>query len=238
MFALVVLALTVPTRLVAAEYPADIARDLEVVAASLDESLRCLTRDDAFSREVLLLAHDLRLNALWCVARDLDGCADKLNDWAARLEQASTKRWYVEIVRDELTSMLDRSRLRELAAELLLQQERIDRALYDGWGCCDARYNQGHAEPQIGDVPTVVVERGKTIKLRHAIRWRMYPEDELVVKLSASPSLTVPAELKLEFEKHSLEFEYEVKVGENIGESDIVLTPAVGQPVVVHLSVR
>jgi hypothetical protein len=176
------------------------------------------------------------------MARDLDDCAAKLNDWATRLEQANTTRWYVEVVRDELTSMLDRNRLRELAEEVFVQQARIDRMLHTAcwYTNCegDELYRRPIHEPQIGDVPTVVVERGKTIKIRHTISWRQYAEDELVVKLAASPTLTVPAELKLEFEKHQFEFEYEVQVGETVGEADIILTPAVGQPVVVHLSVR
>ena len=86
--------------------------------------------------------------------------------------------------------------------------------------------------------------KGETKKLRHAINWRQYKgppgkEDELVVKVASSdPSVVVPAELKLDFERDQQFFEYEVRAGNTAGEFTITVTPQPGQPVKVTVTVK
>jgi hypothetical protein len=97
----------------------------------------------------------------------------------------------------------------------------------------DSRY------PYIAPHTEVVVGKGDRISLRHAIEWRQFDADELEVKVTSSdPSLTIPATLKLDFEKHQFRFEYEVKAGEKAGEFTITLTPAAGKPVTVKVTVK
>jgi hypothetical protein len=75
--------------------------------------------------------------------------------------------------------------------------------------------------------------------VRHTIKWGQYAEDELEVKVTASdPSLSVPATLTLDFEKHQFRFEYEVKAGQKTGEFTVTLTPNVGEPVTVKVIVK
>jgi hypothetical protein len=219
--------------------PADVTRDIEAVAVLLDESLRCLKRDDLLRQEVLWLALDLRLHAIRYTLRGApDHHAERLADWATRLERTPTTRWHVRMVCDELTNDLDRRRVREFAAELVAAQDAITRAIYAQRWDYPPHYDQGWTEPSIGEVPLVVVEKGKSVTVRHAIRWRQYPGDTVRVALVASAAgLTFPAELTLDFEKHSLEFEYEI-TGVAVGEYTIVLTPVVGQPVKVSVSVK
>ncbi|MBN9118238.1 MAG: hypothetical protein J0I06_03600 [Planctomycetes bacterium] len=95
------------------------------------------------------------------------------------------------------------------------------------------------AKPALEIRSEVVLGKGDRVTLRHRIEWRQYEADELEVTVTASdPSLTVPATLKLDFEKHQFRFEYEVKAGESAGEFTVTLTPAVGKPVTVQVTVK
>ena len=85
----------------------------------------------------------------------------------------------------------------------------------------------------------VTLDRSGRTVVRHTISWHQYAEDELEVKVTASdPSLTVPATLKLDFEKHQFRFEYEVRAGQKTGEFTVTLSPAVGNPVTVAVIVK
>jgi hypothetical protein len=94
-------------------------------------------------------------------------------------------------------------------------------------------------DPVIGAVEPVILRKGDKATLQHTIGWGQYPNDELVVKVTASDaSLTVPATLKLDFEKHQFRFEYEIRAGEKTGEFTVTLTPAAGNSVVVKVTVK
>ena len=99
-------------------------------------------------------------------------------------------------------------------------------------------------EPKIGEAGAQSLTKGEAKKIQHAIQWRQYvgpkgKEDELQVKVTASdPSITVPPELTLNFERHEFRFEYEIKAGTKDGTFKITLTPAVGKPVEVQVIVK
>jgi hypothetical protein len=100
--------------------------------------------------------------------------------------------------------------------------------------------------PLLGTAGPFFLTKGESKKIRQTIKWAQYEEDILPVKVVASdPSIMVPAELKLDFTKNSLDFEYEVKAGTKEGDYTITLTPVVGagvpgtpKPVVVQISVK
>jgi hypothetical protein len=86
--------------------------------------------------------------------------------------------------------------------------------------------------PTIGAVGALALNKGETRKVSQTIQWNKYPKDDVVVKVTASdPSIVVPAELKLDFEKNQFRFEYEVKAGAKEGTFKITVTPAVGDAV-------
>lgn len=86
--------------------------------------------------------------------------------------------------------------------------------------------------PTIGAVGSLALNKGETRKVSQTIQWNKYPKDDIVVKVTASdPSIVVPAELKLDFEKNQFRFEYEVKAGAKEGTYKITVTPAVGKAV-------
>jgi hypothetical protein len=94
--------------------------------------------------------------------------------------------------------------------------------------------------PDISPVGQVSLVKGETKKIKHNIRWLQYNEDSLLVKLSSSdPSgLIVPDELKLDFEKNDLSFEYDIRAGNKPGDYTITLTPAMGDKVQVKVTVK
>lgn len=86
--------------------------------------------------------------------------------------------------------------------------------------------------PKLGQAGALALAKGEAKKVSHTINWRKYPKDDVTVKVTASdPSIVVPAELKLDFEKNQFRFEYEVKAGAKEGTYKITVTPAVGDPV-------
>ncbi len=94
--------------------------------------------------------------------------------------------------------------------------------------------------PDISPVGQVSLVKGESKKIQHNIKWRQYKEDSLVVKLASSDpaGVIVPAELKLDFEKNDLNFEYEIRAGNKPGDYTITLTPAVGEKVQVKVTVK
>jgi hypothetical protein len=94
--------------------------------------------------------------------------------------------------------------------------------------------------PRIDPVGAVFMTKGETKKIKHNISWRQFKEDNLVVKLTSSDptAVIVPAELKLDFEKNDLSFEYEVRAASKDGEYTVTLTPAVGDKVEVKITVK
>jgi hypothetical protein len=94
--------------------------------------------------------------------------------------------------------------------------------------------------PEIAPVGPVFLAKGETKKIKHSIRWRQYKGDTLAVKVTSSDpaAVIVPAELKLDYEKNDLSFEYEIRSGTKEGEYTVTLTPAVGDKVEVRVTVK
>lgn len=94
--------------------------------------------------------------------------------------------------------------------------------------------------PALGPVGPVFLAKGETKKIKQNIDWRQYKGDTLGVKLASSDpaAVVVPAELMLDFEKHNLNFEYELRAGTKEGDYTITLTPASGEKVEVKVTVR
>jgi hypothetical protein len=93
--------------------------------------------------------------------------------------------------------------------------------------------------PSIGEVGPVLLNKGEVRKIKHAISWNQFAEDNLTIKVAASdPSVVVPAELKLTFDGNQEGFEYEVRAGQKEGEYALTLTPQAGKPIKVQVTVK
>lgn len=127
--------------------------------------------------------------------------------------------------------------IRELTA-LIERRERIRLELIK-WRT-ELEADRFAKEPALGTLGPVFLAKGESKRLKHTIRWRQYEEDELTVQLSVSnpAALQVPPQLKLNFETHQNDFEYEVRAGNVEGDFTITLTPKVGQPVTVKVTIK
>jgi hypothetical protein len=100
--------------------------------------------------------------------------------------------------------------------------------------------------PDFGDVGVLSLAKGESKQVTQTIQWRQYDKDDIVVKLTVidadnkpvADALTVPAELKLNFEQHQFRFNYEVKALNREGTFKIRLAPAVGPPKEIQLIVK
>jgi hypothetical protein len=93
--------------------------------------------------------------------------------------------------------------------------------------------------PLIGNLGAQAFAKGETKKLQHTINWRQFKRDDLKVKVTASdPSIVVPAELNLNFEKDQFRFSYEVKAGQKEGDYKITLTPEEGEKIEIVITVK
>jgi hypothetical protein len=99
--------------------------------------------------------------------------------------------------------------------------------------------NFDQRKPRLGLIGPLVLTKGEAKKVTHKLDWRLFPKDEFTVKLTVSdPSITVPAELKLNFDRDDVSFTYEIQAGNKVGEFTVTLTPEVGDAVIVKVSVK
>lgn len=128
-------------------------------------------------------------------------------------------------------------KLRREARRLLDDQKRIREQIL-AWQKDDGdRNNLKH--PTIRETGSVSLAKGDTKRVSHAIQWNQYEGDTMVLKLASSdPSIIVPAQITLDFEKNQFRFDYEVKSGTKEGTFKIKLTPATGPPVEVQVIVK
>ncbi len=123
-------------------------------------------------------------------------------------------------LRNQLRSILDTQTL--VSAELAELKRRLEKEIF---------------EPSVRPVGPLVLAKGEKKAVKHVMDWKLYDKDDLVVRFAASAdALTVPAEVKLSSDKNELE--YEVTAGQKAGEYTLTVTPAVGKPVVVRVTVR
>ena len=143
----------------------------------------------------------------------------------------------VQLIRKLLGEAQSKDRLIKIGRAILEAQERVDRQLVELQTIYEDRLRS--KDPLINPVGQQFLAKGESKKLRHVIQWLQFDKDDLVVKVTASdPSIVVPAELKLNFEKNPNEFEYEVRAGNKEGDYTITLTPEVGKKVEVKVQVK
>ena len=151
----------------------------------------------------------------------------------------------VRVIRNKLGELQSKERLKAQLQKVIDNQELLGKEL-EKWREHTERLRL-RKTPDIGTIGPVFLTKGETKKLNHKIDWLQYPKDDLVVKLAVldkdkkpvpPDALGVAAELKLNFETHQLSFDYDVKAGAKDGEYTLTLTPEVGDPVVVIVTVK
>lgn len=152
----------------------------------------------------------------------------------------------IRIIRNKLGELTTKERLKVQLQKVIDEQERLGKELEE----LRRRYDeiQFKKEPDLGTVGPVFLTKGEAKKIKHTISWRQYAEDDLIVKMTAidnkdkkpvaAADLVFAPEMKLNFEKNQIDFEYEIKAGAKEGEYTLTLTPAVGDKVTVLVTVK
>jgi hypothetical protein len=149
-------------------------------------------------------------------------------------------------IRAELGELQTKERLKAQLQKVIDDQERIGKDLAELERIFVGE--QFKKDPKIGTIGPVFLTKGEAKKLKHTINWRQFAEDDLPVKFSATDNkdkkpaaadaLVFAPEMKLNFEKHQTDFEYEIKAGAKEGEYTLVIVPSVGEPVMVLVTVK
>ncbi|MFO0938085.1 MAG: hypothetical protein U0798_16400 [Gemmataceae bacterium] len=92
--------------------------------------------------------------------------------------------------------------------------------------------------PEIKSAQTVIVNKNSTITVKHSIDWKLYDKGEIKVNIVApdGSGLTVPGVVTVKDDKDELV--YDVKSGDKTGDFKVILTPAVGKPAEVIVTVK
>ncbi|MCI0700176.1 MAG: hypothetical protein L0241_03715 [Planctomycetia bacterium] len=143
----------------------------------------------------------------------------------------------LEKIRKQIGESGNKEKLKQQLLTLLANQKRVKEQIDKMYE--DYLIRLSGKEPIIGAVGAQFLAKGETKKIRHNIEWLQYPSDNLTIKVTASdPSVVVPGEMKLDYEKNDVFFEYEIKAGNKEGDFKITVTPAVGKPVEVLVTVK
>jgi hypothetical protein len=151
----------------------------------------------------------------------------------------------VRALRTALGELQSKEKLKKMLVSVIEGQKRISKELEELRRLREERLTK--KEPELGAVGPQFLAKGESKKLKQAINWAQYDKDELVVRLAAADQdgnpvpaevLGVPAELRLDFERNQLDFEYAVKAGAKEGEYTLTVTPEVGSPVKVAVTVK
>jgi len=146
----------------------------------------------------------------------------------------------VTAIRKSLGELQNKDKLKKMLASVIESQKRITQEIL-AWRSV-AESDTLKKEPKILAIGPVFLTKGETKKLKQGLNWRQFDKDDLTIKVASSDpaALTVVPELKLNFEQidRSPFFEYEVKAGGKDGEFTLTLTPEVGDPVKVVVTVK
>jgi hypothetical protein len=144
----------------------------------------------------------------------------------------------LEKLRGLLGDRLELEKLRTELTNIIERQEQLERALDKKQRAAEDRLKLPH--PTIDPAGPVFLAKGESKRVRHTITWNQSKSDDLTVKVTASDpaGVIVPAELKLNFDDNSLDFQYEIRAGQKEGDFVITLTPQAGDPVKVQVAVK
>lgn len=124
-------------------------------------------------------------------------------------------------LRDEMTNIINRQRQIRRFLQAIMEYERTKLFI-----------------PEIRPAEVTLAKKGKA-KVKHTIDWKVFDKDSLTIRLSApaGSGLKVPDSLDVKNADRD-DFEYEVEAGDVAGEFAVTLTPAVGLPVKLKVTVK
>lgn len=140
----------------------------------------------------------------------------------------------LDIIRSALGDALSIQKAQEELRKIIARQEAIQKvALMIRSLTVDLLF-----APEIKQATSVSVAKGGTVTVKHAVDWRLFDKGELKVTVTAAADsgLTVPGTITVKDDKD--EFEYPIKAGDKTGDFKVTVTPAVGKPVDILVTVK
>lgn len=126
------------------------------------------------------------------------------------------------------------NKVREQLRQIIVRQQTLAQAL----DTLKRDLTEKLFAPAIQPVPPVVLARGETKAIRHAVDWNVYEGGEFTVKLELplGGALTGPASVAVKDDRN--DFEYDLTAGDAPGDYTVRLVPSVGKAVEVKVTVR
>jgi hypothetical protein len=140
----------------------------------------------------------------------------------------------LDIIRSALGDALSIQKAQEELRKIISRQEAIQKvAILIRSLTVDQLF-----APEIKQATSVSVAKGGTVTVKHAVDWKLFDKGELKVTVTAAAEtgLTVPGTITVKDDKD--EFEYTIKAGEKTGDFKVTVTPAVGKPVEILVTVK
>ncbi|MCZ2343687.1 MAG: hypothetical protein LC104_18115 [Bacteroidales bacterium] len=140
----------------------------------------------------------------------------------------------LKAVREKLGDVVSINKLRDELRRIIEDQKSVSQALDRS----KRRIVDNLFNPQLLPVPPITLAKGEKKTLTQPVDWKIFADDSLQVKVEASAGsdLKVPAVLKVSADNDS--FTYDVTAGQKTGEFTMTLTPSVGAPLTVKVTVK
>lgn len=137
-------------------------------------------------------------------------------------------------VREKLGDVVSINKLRDELRRIIEDQKSVSQAL----DRTKRRIVDNLFNPQLLPIPAVTLTKGEKKTLTQPVDWKIFADDSLQVKVEASvgSDLKVPTVLKVSADNDS--FTYDITAGQKTGEFSITLTPSVGAPLTVKITVK
>jgi hypothetical protein len=140
----------------------------------------------------------------------------------------------LEAIRRELGDTLSEGKLRDDLRKIIENQTLVSNSL-DG---IMKRNREMLFAPEVRPVPAIELAVGASKKVTQEIDWKLFDKGELKLRLSVTPAggPTVPADITVTDDKN--EFSYTVTAGAKPGTYTLKITPSVGPPVTIPVTVK
>jgi len=137
-------------------------------------------------------------------------------------------------VREKQGDVVNINKLRDDLRKIIEDQQQVSTALERiKKGIISSLFN-----PKLLPGPALVLAKGEKRTITQQINWNAYVEGSLTIKLQAQPGsdLQLPAQVIAQDDRD--DFSFELTAGQKAGEFTITLTPAVGEPLLLKVTVK
>jgi hypothetical protein len=138
----------------------------------------------------------------------------------------------LEVIRTSLGDALNIAKAQEELRKIISRQEGIQKAARKLRELVLTRL----FAPELKSVTGITVAPGKAVTVKIPVDWKLYDKGDLAIEVTADGGAKVPAKLVVKDDKD--EFDLTITAGPTAGDIRVTLTPAVGYPIVLSVTVK